>query len=43
MKPHGDGRYVAPVRAPRAGQWQVLFHIALGGDRITAARRFVVD
>ena len=43
LKPRGDGRYDATVRAPRPGQWRVLFHIALGGDRITAERRFVLD
>lgn len=43
LKPLGDGRYDAPVRALRRGQWQVLFHIALGRDRIVAERRFVVE
>ena len=43
LTPRGDGRYDAPVHAPRRGQWQVLFHIALGSDRITAERRFVVE
>ena len=43
LAPRGDGRYDAPVRAPRPGQWRVLFHIALGGERIVAERRFVID
>jgi len=43
LTPRGAGRYVAPVRAPRAGQWQVVFHIALGSNRIVAERRFVMD
>ena len=43
LTPRGDGRYDAPVDAPRVGQWRVLFHIALGRDRIVAERRFVVE
>ena len=43
LKPLGDGRYDAPIRALRLGQWQVQFHIALGRDRIVAERRFVVE
>ncbi|MCY4395325.1 MAG: FixH family protein [Rhodospirillaceae bacterium] len=42
LTPLGDGRYDAPVHALRLGQWQVLFHIALGRDRITGERRFLV-
>ena len=43
LTPRGDGLYEAPVREPRPGQWQVVFHIAVGGDRIAAERRFVVE
>lgn len=43
LKPLGEGRYDAPVHAPRPGQWQVTFHIALGGESIVAERRFVVE
>lgn len=43
LTPRGGGRYDAPIRSPRPGQWRVLFHIAIGGDRIVAERRFVVD
>ena len=43
LTPRGDGRYDAPIRSPQPGQWRVLFDIAVGGDRIVAERRFVVD
>ena len=43
LRPVGGGRYEAPVATPRPGQWRVLFHIAYGGERIAAERRFVVE
>ena len=43
LKPLGDGRYGAPFAPPRRGQWRVRFHIATGGERIVAERRFVMD
>jgi nitrogen fixation protein FixH len=41
-RPAGNGRYVADLAFPAAGDWDVRFDVARGADRVRLERRVVV-